>query len=88
MFPIFNINKQIKSSTQKHNLDETTETHSDEPKSKKIICNHEPHDKHNDDDENIENIQLKKHDFNLNIQSVVDLGDINSGPKQPKLQVK
>lgn len=87
MFSIFNINKQIKSSTQKHNLDETAETHSDEPKSKKI-CNHEQHDEHNDDDENIENIQLKIHDLNLNMQFVVDLGDINSGPKQPKLQVK
>ncbi|KAE9522790.1 hypothetical protein AGLY_016831 [Aphis glycines] len=80
MYPIFNINKQIKSSTQKHNSDETAETHSDEPKSKKI-CNHEQHDEH------IENIQLKKHDLNLYMQSVVDLGDINSGPKQPILQI-
>lgn len=81
MFSIFNFKNKFKqnTSTQKNNLDETAETHSNEPKAKKI-CNHEQNDGHNDD----ENIQLKINLFNLNIPSV-DLGDIDSGPKQPKL---
>jgi hypothetical protein len=84
MFSIFNFKNKIKqnTSTQKNNLDETAETHSDESKAKKI-CNHEQNDGHNDEDENI---QLKNNVLNLNTPSV-DLGDIDSGPKQPKLQV-
>lgn len=85
MFSIFNFKNNIKQSTptQKNNLDETPEILSYESKAKKI-CNHEQNDGHNDNDD--ENIQLKNNVLNLNIQ-FVDLGDIDSGPKQPKLQV-
>jgi len=52
-------------------------------KQRKYVPNNEQHYGHNDNDENI---QLKNNVLNLNIQSV-SLGDIDSGPKQPKLQV-
>ncbi|KAL4121766.1 hypothetical protein QTP88_014215 [Uroleucon formosanum] len=84
MFSIFNFKNKIKQNTptQKNNLDKTSETHSYELKAKKI-CNHEQNDGHNDNDD--ENIQLKNNVLNLNIPSV-DLDDIDSGSKQPKLQ--
>jgi len=82
MFSIFNFKNKIKQNTSTQNLYETAATHSDESNAKKI-CNHEQNDGHNDDDENI---QLKNNVLNLNIPSV-HLGNIDSGPKQPKLQV-
>lgn len=83
MFPIFNFKNKIlqNTSTRKNNLDETVETHSDESKAKKI-CIKEQNDGHNDD----ESIRLKNNVLNLKIPSV-DLGNIDSGPNQPKLQV-